>query len=58
MYLREHPLCEWCSTDEKPVIAELVHHKIEVKDRPDLLLVWDNLLASCQDCHNKHHHKV
>jgi hypothetical protein len=30
------------------VLAEVVHHKREIRDNPDLRLEWDNLQALAQ----------
>jgi 5-methylcytosine-specific restriction enzyme A len=48
-FLMENPLCS-CGQ-----AAVLVHHKIKVKDRPDLLLDFSNLQAMCRDCHSRVH---
>lgn len=54
-YLREHPLCEECSSRDNPVVADLVHHKVPVEVAPDRLLDWLNLQALCSTCHARHH---
>lgn len=36
-------------------IALIVHHKLELSDRPDLALDIDNLECLCVHCHNKLH---
>lgn len=36
-------------------ITLIVHHKIELKDRPDLALDMNNLETVCVNCHNKIH---
>ena len=30
-----------------------VHHRIDVRDRPDLALAWDNLVSMAKSCHSK-----
>lgn len=49
-YLAVRPFCERCGEQEGRLHVD---HKIEVKDRPDLRLDWDNLQTLCQACHNK-----
>ncbi|AGA28723.1 HNH endonuclease signature motif containing protein [Singulisphaera acidiphila] len=53
--LRQDPLCQRCSTPERPVAATIVHHIKERKDFPDLELDWDNLESVCASCHSTHH---
>ncbi|MEQ6353949.1 HNH endonuclease signature motif containing protein [Lysinibacillus sp. M3] len=36
-------------------IKLIVHHKLELQDRPDLALDVDNLETLCVNCHNKLH---
>jgi 5-methylcytosine-specific restriction endonuclease McrA len=45
--LMTDPICERCSK----VIANEVHHIEPVKKRPDLRLVWSNLMSVCHSCH-------
>ena len=54
-YLKyKHYECERCGKG-----AKIVHHKVHLtpKNINDLSvsLMWDNLEALCQDCHNKEH---
>ena len=53
-------LCERCSTDDDPVIAKVVHHKVYLTPKnitdPYVALSWENLEALCQECHNREHH--
>ena len=49
-------ICERCGEP-----AKIVHHtcwlnRRNIHDR-SITLIWDNLEALCQDCHNKEHHK-
>jgi 5-methylcytosine-specific restriction endonuclease McrA len=48
-YLAEQPLCE-CGCH---LPAEQVHHKIEVKKRPDLALDPTNLQSLTRACHSR-----
>ncbi|PTJ01821.1 HNH endonuclease [Staphylococcus simulans] len=51
--------CQWCKEKGKVVTDKdtrlVVHHKKELKDRPDLALDIDNLVTVCFECHEKHH---
>lgn len=53
-------LCERCSSDDNPIAAKIVHHKVHLTKKnindPYISLSWDNLEAVCQDCHNREHH--
>lgn len=61
----QHNECELCRARGEYSRASVVHHVIEVKDRPDLALsrtyidsqgrVCVQLMALCFDCHNKVH---
>ena len=41
-------------------MARVVHNKVQLTPDnitdPHVTLVWDNLEALCQDCHNREHH--
>jgi len=50
-YLKHHSICEVCN--EYPAV--LVHHKLKVSERPDLLTDPNNLLACCRKCHSTIH---
>ena len=52
-YRSKHPLCEQCMVEGRTTAATEVHHKIKAKDRPDLILQWDNLMSVCRSCHEK-----
>jgi 5-methylcytosine-specific restriction endonuclease McrA len=43
--------CEKCGTTNNLTI----HHKIKLKDNPELLIDKDNLIVLCRSCHNKIH---
>ena len=64
-YIREHPLCERCSTEQRPIMATEVHHKkspfsngLSEQEREALLLDPENLEALCADCHKEEHNKI
>ena len=46
------PLCERCQSRGLTVVADQVHHKQELRDRPDLALDVANLESLCRCCHN------
>ena len=52
-FLDENPLCAECSTEERPVAAEVVDHVIPHKG--DMALFWDpdNWRGLCARCHNR-----
>lgn len=51
-YLNAHPACVVCgSTDRCDV-----DHKVSIRDRPDLRLVWSNLQTLCRLHHNRKTH--
>lgn len=53
-------LCERCSTDDDPVVANIVHHKVYLTPdnirNAEIAYSWDNLEGLCQTCHNREHH--
>ncbi|MCY7262736.1 HNH endonuclease signature motif containing protein [Pseudomonas protegens] len=65
-FLREHPFCSMCSTDQRPVAATVVDHKVapklkEAKDSGDpaaINLAWklfwrrSNWQSLCKFCHD------
>src|SRR5262245_25332521 len=51
-YLKTHTRCERCKAKGRVVEATVVHHLIDVADRPDLALETANLEALCVQCHN------
>ncbi|WP_025726773.1 HNH endonuclease signature motif containing protein [Heyndrickxia ginsengihumi] len=55
LYIINNPLCEQCLKDNKVTQAQIVHHKIEVREDFSKRLDWDNLESLCRACHNKHH---
>lgn len=50
-YIATVPWCEPCKSQGRDAPARHVDHKIPVRERPDLRLVWENLQAICHDCH-------
>lgn len=54
--LNRDPLCEHCFDKGLYVPANVVHHKQEIRLRPDLARNIDNLQSLCPSCHAKHHH--
>ena len=50
-YRTEHPLCEDCYEQGKLTPATSVHHIEPIENRPDLRLVWSNLMALCETHH-------
>ena len=35
--------------------ATMVHHIVTIEERPDLRLVWENIMSLCLDCHGLKH---
>lgn len=50
MFLRANPVCAVPGCGKS---AEIVNHKIDRKDRPELAYAWDNLEALCKEHHDK-----
>jgi len=54
-YLREHPLCE-CDACQggkvRVTAAQVVNHRIDIAERPDLRLEWDNLQSMSKAHHD------
>lgn len=51
--IEEQPLCCDCSTDSKPVLADVVDHTIPYEVDNSLGLDPDNLRPLCHQCHSK-----
>jgi len=49
-YVKAHPHCAYCGSKKKPQ----VHHIEDFSTRPELELVWTNLMTLCM--HNKCHY--
>jgi 5-methylcytosine-specific restriction protein A len=47
--------CHRCKQQGRMVLAEVVHHIIPIKERPDLKLVPDNCQPLCFTCHELVH---
>jgi len=47
------PLCERCQKLGQFVPGEDIHHKIDIRDRPDLALEYSNLETLCKKCHSQ-----
>ena len=58
---RDGGMCQACMRKfrdgiiQRPRRAEMVHHKIPVKERPELALDLDNLVSLCNRCHAEEH---
>lgn len=53
----QHYECQMCRQKGLYEKATTVHHKEELKARPDLALEKSNLLALCAACHNAAHER-
>lgn len=51
--LHANPLCIECKKEGKLVGAVDLHHKKDLKDRPDLALEPTNIIPLCKSCHAK-----
>jgi 5-methylcytosine-specific restriction protein A len=54
-YVKEHPLCEECLEQGSVTPVEIVHHKLTVREHPELRLDMDDLQSLCRVCHGKEH---
>lgn len=54
MKLRRDPMCECDECKGQRYAADMVHHREPIDERPDLRLVWTNLM-SCKSnpCHER-----
>lgn len=52
---RDYGLCQDCLREGKVTIADMVHHKVEVKSNWEIRLELDNLISLCNSCHQKEH---
>lgn len=55
---RDHNECQYCKAKGSHRRARCVHHIVEIKDRPDLALDNDNLIALCHQCHDAIHNRT
>ncbi len=53
--LARDPLCERCAADGRTRVADMVHHRVPVKEDPSLRLVLENLESLCNSCHAAAH---
>jgi 5-methylcytosine-specific restriction enzyme A len=53
--LQASPLCEACKDDGRLTPAQVVHHKIERAERPDMAMLRTNLESLCKSCHSRLH---
>jgi 5-methylcytosine-specific restriction enzyme A len=56
--LSSSPLCELCEAQGRVVLAELVHHKREVRDDVQARLDLDNMQSLCWSCHSRLHRSM
>lgn len=52
-YLRHHPLCERCLSQQRVTLADMVHHIRPLSEGGTHQT--DNLMALCNACHNEVH---
>ena len=52
LYLRRNPICVDCKANGTITKATEVHHVCKIKERPELRLKHDNLMALCGQCHD------
>lgn len=61
---RDHYECQRCLgkfgfvKHVKITKANTVHHIVELKDAPDLMLNDDNLISLCRNCHDEVHGRI
>lgn len=54
---RDNFECQRCKSQGRMSKATTVHHKKELKERPDLGMDQDNLTSVCFACHNEIHER-
>ena len=52
---RDKFMCQECRKYGRNTDAKIVHHILELDERPDLKMTNDNLVSVCYSCHNKLH---
>ena len=52
--LNEDPLCQECLSKGRCTVANVVHHIVDLVERPDLALTRSNLMSLCSSCHSSH----
>ena len=61
LFLKDNPNCSVCSTEDDPVLAIDVHHKIPIsagKTKSEKQIIgfdFNNLVALCEKCHHDTH---
>jgi 5-methylcytosine-specific restriction enzyme A len=55
---RLSPLCELCEARGITNLAEMVHHKREVRDDAQARLDLDNMQSLCWSCHSRLHRSM
>ena len=53
--IRDDYLCVSCMANELYTTAQLVHHKVEVRNDYEKRLDPENLVSLCESCHQKIH---
>lgn len=53
--IRDNGLCQVCLREKKITMADIVHHKIEIKEDWSKRLDLNNLECVCLVCHNRLH---
>lgn len=56
--LAADPICEQCEREGRLTRADVVHHKLELVQHPELGLCMENLESLCHSCHNFHHKRA
>ena len=51
--LVNNPFCEKCMKEGFTIMAEDVHHIIDIKNDPTKALKYDNLMSLCKPCHSE-----
>ena len=52
---RDDYVCQNCLSNGEYTVADVVHHKIEVKEDITKAYEESNLVSWCHECHNRHH---
>jgi hypothetical protein len=55
LFILENPLCKYCLDEGEVKLAEIIHHKEEIKEHFDKRLDPNNLESVCRIHHNKIH---
>lgn len=53
--VRDKYLCQHCLKEKRLTLADMVHHKISIKENFAKRLELSNLVSLCNVCHNKIH---